>query len=778
MFGKSRAKRYLATVLLSLLAASCGPEYQLDEVARSVERYGTVSVSAPMLVDVDASADGFSFDLDKPATFYYDASRVEGGFQAFRAESVNLQAALSMQVEELMKTLAEMRTARTAARQEAIRQRLTSSLLVINAVNQIAQAQGAALTQAALAANPELAAGVALLQGIATTTPPGTPKPMPKVADMMSTQPPPDTDTKADAGSAAASAAAAAATAGAGADTGNDGGEKDEKEGPPPFAQPRVNSAAAVLPSATFSTPYPNLGSFTISPRQAIALAANDKMSQDLFKFLARPKNFGDNKKAYFCIFTVSCQPGRTTQQNFVADVMVTTEYARKDLKPAQPSPKPRALDTREVELLNGGAGATPPSAGWKVNYASGRPSALASPVQGATADSFSRPAVAAVYPMVDSQVLDLAFSLRQQMAIATSLALRGFGAQAEQIADTVKRIEQDARTRSAFTVGSAYSAGGYNFGFRIEPRYMALKNPEKADDGPGSLLESIEFPAMVVLFCEKSELAKSVGGTQPEGQGYNNVVFHIESRWIPRTAWTALWKRQSEVDVVRLARSLDETRMGLANAKYREDRRGLESSTLLRRRWMLAAASLGASVEMELPTTAERAKVVVGASRTFDAWVNAPSAFAVQGSGFKNAKIEATIGGRRGEVIVVSNTSLLVVIDALRPGTASGTTSAAPIELPLRLATPDGVQDAGTVKFTHQSAPPPPDPAPRATILRDNAGNIIGVRIDGDTNQLQTAKELLQIIKDALGKAPNFHLQFEAAGRVGAQGGAGASGS
>ena len=53
----------------ALFVLGCHP---LDRVAQSIEAYGTISVSAPMLVPVERTK-GFDFDLDKSADFYFSA---------------------------------------------------------------------------------------------------------------------------------------------------------------------------------------------------------------------------------------------------------------------------------------------------------------------------------------------------------------------------------------------------------------------------------------------------------------------------------------------------------------------------------------------------------------------------------------------------------------------------------------------------------------------------------------------------------------------------------
>jgi hypothetical protein len=118
------------------LLVGCAPSPGLDPVARSVEEYGTVSVSAPMLVEVD-KAQGFAFDLDKSATFYYDAARVEGAVRLFTQEAFDLQLAFRLQLDQLMQTLSQLKASPSAAERSGLADQFTAQLLKLNALSQM-----------------------------------------------------------------------------------------------------------------------------------------------------------------------------------------------------------------------------------------------------------------------------------------------------------------------------------------------------------------------------------------------------------------------------------------------------------------------------------------------------------------------------------------------------------------------------------------------------------------------------------------------------------------
>ncbi len=564
-------KRVIHLGIGAILFSGCAGKTHLDKVATSIAKYGSMTVSAPILLDVE-QADTFSFDLDKSATFYFDAPRVEGAVRLFTQRSVDIQVATKIQLEELARAIATLNSAPTPAAADAAKSQITKIATTLGALNQFAPGGAGA---AGIMADPALQAGMSFLM------------------DSLEMQ--------------GESAQATKEAEGAPPETLEEatGGEQGEFLSVLPFSS---RPAQGVLNSEKFTDPLERFsGQVSISPRQALNLAANDKMTQDLLKILAKPEGFGNNKKVYFCIMTVACQPGYVTRTGYAGDVLVSMEYGRsivsddlqelfKDLsgltvlaegmgKSGQAAeelkrlvdrykarleklpetisgmdgvePKQEASydiflseqsaliqeleressDKRVEEIAKLGLNSIPepPSSdfesmarqaydrsmfedlrsndsiptGQKINEAAMRVRSnlyasfgesvsallkslrgmLASPTGGglvasqtwrqrnvsshssnvpsmyesdkkeddsnrSTAkkfsyeDSFSRPLVTGVYPMVDGQVLDLRSSLREQMAMASALALAGFGVQSESFLDKVERIEQDALRR------------------------------------------------------------------------------------------------------------------------------------------------------------------------------------------------------------------------------------------------------------------------------------------------------------------------------------------
>lgn len=886
---------------------------QLDPVARSIYKYGSVTVSAPILVDVNR-ASGFKFDLDKPATFYYDHARVEGAVWLFQQQALDMQTALSAQLEELSSAMALLEKAPTGGNAEIGMEKLQKVLMTLSALKHLGPGGGGFND---IMNDPALKAGLAwlmdTLQGEAAAY-----KPPQSVAEAIAKAADDPADNKDEEGSE---------------DKSEDGApeESDFKSVLPITTRP----AQSVLYDKKFSAPLGHsTESVTLSPRQTLLLAANDKITQDLLRWLSKPEGYGDDKTAYLCIMTVACQPGWKTRRGYAADVTVTMEYGRSKASPegfeiirnklklanayvdaamkglkeeldleqasdwaakaksltdeaggllskiakdsSQTNNAYRALEMleeasrasasvgnlvtalsnadikQEIKILREWeeegkenkrklASLTPGSKEYneqlkktkedhdalmgirKEYFETGSPdrvnalkkaanesnayservmllSRLLSTLTGGgvahpaslsnssgielasamNRDFFLRPMVTAVYPMIDAQVLDLRSSFRDQIAIAAQLTLMGYGGQIQQLMDYVKQTEQDASSMTARTIGSAYSANGYNYGFRVEPRYAAIENPVQPDSRPGYTLESTQFPAMVLLFADKAAIASRAGGKASDSEAWDHVVFHTESRWIPMVGqWPFGWRHAtiSEDRLIRRARNLDyvlnqlpqygnntasgntnlQSAASPGNWQNKENQTNtmgqLEWSTLYRRRAALAALGLGSSIAVRLPEyekkdsndsqqKTESITVTVPEKTPFSGWKNTVTTLLITGSGFSDKTIlGANVGGRDAAVKVLSKGALVVVID---PWGIQANDS----KHPIAIATNDGVKQAGTVTFNKTYKQKKPDEPPSVKIKRDERGNIIDIIVSGTWTN---AREVLNGIKEAL---------------------------
>jgi hypothetical protein len=287
-----------------------------------------------------------------------------------------------------------------------------------------------------------------------------------------------------------------------------------------------------------FSPPLavPDPSALGLSMRDLIKRVFDDHTTLMLLKWLSKPdtNGLGENKQLYAAVLNVNIRPGRLTYRGYIGGIDIFPEYACK-------IHRKNDAGEEEIDTLRG----------------------VLLPV------SF------AVFPAIDSQVLDLRTSRRNQFALATLLeaafpagasGLQGAGSFAS---DYLKRVEQDAATLSAVNTVVGYNASGRHFGWHFSPSFIAQADPAEAETKPTSVLQAQSFPALVLILAEKHHLTKSVGGIphkeHEEGKKckdeknsgdknkhedqckcqeskrepgfaeppYDHIIFHYTSRWL-----------------------------------------------------------------------------------------------------------------------------------------------------------------------------------------------------------------------------------------------------
>ena len=439
--GTEGFMRYAASILVAVvLSGCCSPGRQaameLDKVARSIDRYGFASISTPFLA---GTADEFEFDLDKSATEFFDMalSGTQGGVRHLDARAIDAQAALRVNLEQAIATLAEVLKAQGLSELRIAK---------VEAGAKKAALEGLVAANPALGANPLVASTIGLL-GVAGETPePELPEFAPKTEGL------PDLG--------------------------------------PPFTTEQRAALSTVGAEFTPGRPFPEQP-FTLTAREALLIASGDVMTQSLFRWFSKPtENKQANYELFFCPMIVSVQPGYQTREKYLADITVNVDLGR--------------IVDEKLELLSN-------------EFRDSSP-----PIQ-----------VAGVFPVVDSQVLDLVNSRRRLHSMAFQLSLLGFGQQADFFLDYAKKLEQDAQTKTSLTTASAYTAGDTAFGFRVEPKFVASKDPTRLITEPGRILESKTFPAMAAVLVSKKYLAQT-GCKSPDK--YKYLVFETSTRWSPMT--------------------------------------------------------------------------------------------------------------------------------------------------------------------------------------------------------------------------------------------------
>jgi len=304
---------------------------------------------------------------------------------------------------------------------------------------------------------------------------------------------------------------------GAGPDTAAALLEREEVEqGPPAFeSKLKPNAAAAVLNSPKFSDPLPDIAPPTeLSERRALLVGVNDKITENILKYLAHPEGVPSNKLLYIGILEVSVNPGWGTREGYMADVVITPEYTK--------YVPDSAAGAVEAEALN------PPDSSSALNSLDGY--YLRENKSDITGH---QPVPLAAFPLLEAQTLDLRNSERTQDAFVSYLAslmlASGVSEQNETLTSLVERLEYDSASRSPIPLVTSYSSGD-SFGFQFMPAFQALADPADKYRGSANVLHPYSFPAMVLLQCERSEVMPVEDG----GLGIRHIRLNVSSRWIP----------------------------------------------------------------------------------------------------------------------------------------------------------------------------------------------------------------------------------------------------
>ena len=446
---------------------------------------------------------------------------------------------------------------------------------------------------------------------------------------------------------------------------------------------PLANAPKAQLPEGRpsaipekFSDPLkvPDPSTLGLSMRDLIKRVFDDHTTLKLFEWLSEPneESLGKNKQLYAAVLNVSIRPGRSTYQGYTGEIDIRPEYAGKD------------------------------------------------PKSGKTLRGDGHPLAFAVFPAIDSQVLDLRTSLRKQFALATLLeaafpaAATGglFGGSGSLASDYVKRLEQDAASLSAVNTVVGYNASGRHFGWRFSPSFVAQSDPTDLETGPASMLQAQSFPALVLILADKEDLHKELGGAWegskndekkifPElkmkeepnplihriGPPYDHLSFFFSVRWFrapsPRADESYVpfrsgynrftHPRLEESQIAEWGLRLGRAQGWILAAEQADTTGyGRYATTSLRKRFnMLQAASIGVDTFWSLP---HKPTPVIALSSISPrrGWVDQESWFVLQGKGFEKDKMKVFIGGREATVKDVNSkgtAALISVRKSFEPG-------------------------------------------------------------------------------------------------------------
>lgn len=246
-------------------------------------------------------------------------------------------------------------------------------------------------------------------------------------------------------------------------DSGDDGdilGPDDLLPRPTPLVLDESESGSAIA----------GQGPLDLSLRQLIQLTFDDWTTLKLFELMSEPDPaaFGQNKILYTGVMNVSIRPGRRTYEEYIGEIDVRVTYAR------------RVDDGKKTK-------------GERMKKTVSEPT--------------SYPLAFAVFPGIDSQVMDQGASIKESLALA--VAIQGMAKGTPFDAELRKTMERslEARSKTGLNAVVGFNASGRHFGWRCMPRFMAQGNPSSLRSGPGMQLQAQTFPALILCLADREDL-------------------------------------------------------------------------------------------------------------------------------------------------------------------------------------------------------------------------------------------------------------------------------
>ncbi len=537
---------------------------QVDEIAREHEEWGSVSMSAPIIVKPDTT--NFSAELNYPGTDFFTNAKadVEGSAAARNATRTITSTGLSVAVDptRLEAGLTALRNARTeqalfeaeSARKAQARQLKDSaaSLDYTTKLKTASMLPTEAERNAAIAAADRSYADALLANGTTVTAPT-----IPVAATDATNSP---------------------AVPG-----------KGTLAAPPSELSAALGTLGTGLPTFGYSS-----STLTRSDRSALIEAAGNRAVQGLFNALGKPAEASkfEGKRIVMAIATVAVNPGWRTQRDFSgqlnARIGFTWRIARPEIQAIYAPPAPptaaasegkepsykdgAALNSTsvdltlglpvlaapefETEITAGQAKSGSQGGGGPPGSSPSAPGGLATggktpTVRGNRCDTNpwgpgdrleESPIVAAVSPLMETQALDLEDQYQKQNATAFYLAaaLRYYGADAkgEVFRQFLRERDKVAKTRSANAVANSFSASGGVFGFQVGPRLKALADAASRIGGSANVLERQSFPVLIIIGIDENDLAPAWG--RLNGDKCKPVLMepvltiHQSPQWLP----------------------------------------------------------------------------------------------------------------------------------------------------------------------------------------------------------------------------------------------------
>ncbi len=567
-----------------------------------------------------------------------------------------------------------------------------------------------------------------------------------------------------DAGVTAASAISGVAVPqkGKSSETGEELGDEGQVEQSiPSFTSilPESNSAASVLSSDKFTDPLPHADPpGGISERRAMLTGINDKMTENILKYLAHPTGLAENTKIYLGIIEVTCNPGWATREGYAAEITVTPEYAKNKTSPvANTDGEFKSFSLRAESLVGTGGDSE---------------LVLSSDKLMREDKGMSYPSVLAAFPLQEAQSLDLRNSERNQEAmvsyIASLLVAQGSSEQAEKLMSRVKREEYDGASRSMLPVVSSFASGG-SFGFQFMPAYQALGDPADRKKGSANRLQPYSFPALIIVACDDSDIyldKEGKGLNGGERGGWTHLVLNTTTRWVPvekgrcRVA-DQLGARERIAIAAELRGLIREVREDSGTPQQKM----IDSPEVRRQIRAMMEISIGKTIVKELPrykgipTPVAPSVTSVLPDRGF---YNANTVLTIRGEGFtvgtQSIVKSVTVGGRLCDFQVAGPGVIIAVVPAWTDNPSNHKHEHDKVGEVVVATTKGAVAYPTPIKFDRHLAVTPGSSPAEISVTRDAQGNVTGIVV----NETGTTKDsVLELFGGALGGGDSHALDL-----------------
>jgi hypothetical protein len=551
----------------------------------------------------------------------------------------------------------------------------------------------------------------------------------------------------------------------------------------------------------------------TVTSRSAIIAAAGDTTIQGIFKVLGDPQKAltFEGKETLYGVTMISVTPGRLTRRKFSANIsasasitltepMLSERFALMEnwaSKPATPGGKTLPIEVLEGVLRDATANASAACAQFSPNarripqerensikslsslqtgncttsVADARDLFEMVPIEwrgqqisfktstrtlAARRTSWSHrlgdefaPTVAAVSPMTESQTLDLGSSSQSQfriaLALAASLTKAGDQRNASLFSEYARSLTAESISRTPQNLVTGYASGNV-VGYQVGPGFSALVNPGSKDPKAGEILQRQSFPALMLfgihpdISAPKIHLVDEIVEVEFMDDGRKKMredhvykllllapVLELQQnwRWQPRRWMALVWRTLTEDERLSWIAKVDSARStaGASNA-------GAQADFLYSRAKLLESMVNATTVKLRVPHKTPKNPAFFVASVAPDKWFlpigadgkpqKTDAQFLLSGSGLDRATMDQNglIGAKN---VVFKSVRALpdgksAIVDVTLNADASGTLLFKFLET--------GTNNpllAGSVEIKGPSQPSPPAPKP---VVRYREGN------------------------------------------------------